>query len=629
MDLPLPSDLPPDAITTIIRRFEHLSTVAMHDVFGKMPYQWQLQIICHLSLMKTIDASICPGAVLLVRPTGGGKSSIRDVYSVMCAGVSLTITPLLSLGADQTQKIRQNTSINGGPVHAYHLDELRCPKAQKLLSDQLLSLSIDTDVTVFLFSSPQAIVNNQIWHPMINSLITKRLMSMLCIDEVHLFVQFGLTFCQEFALLQSVLFKQLRVKASPSAKLSRFHTTVPAPFMTATCNQSMVAQIEKLSGLRFDRSSNIFWPSADAMHHQKLCLRVAYSTHPLSSFKTLVGPALETSRLRKYIWYANNRNTIERHTEMLGSWINQQGFKSDIVSVTGAQMKEQKFHHINLFAATNLPNLPLFETSNDVTQPFNPQILTATSGAANAGLDSPDVYGVGRAEFPPTLVDVLQEKGRAGRRPNASAATDWYLFCLSLETYVYLLHGAADSATAEYDSHYKSELVAELQQTLEVLVLPARCLQLTLETISANPFTPADSIIADNRVPCGNSCSFCLGDYARIFPKVRHLGVQQVLLGIFVGQHRIEGRPTVDDALVTAIRLFPEVQSIVFGMDRSRKSPEPAMVKKLILMLLAARILETYVGQTEATLTTDHSNLIVLCQLAFDDTDETGCRLTL
>jgi hypothetical protein len=181
---------------------------------------------------------------------------------------------------------------------------------------------------------------------------------------------------------------------------------------------------------------------------------------------------------------------------MLGSWINQQGFNSDVVSLSGAQMKEQKFHHINLFAAKNLPNLPLLETSNDVTQPFNPQILTATSGAANSGLDSEDVFGVGRAEFPPTLVDVLQEKGCAGRCPNTSAAADWYL---SLETYVYLLHRAG---------HRQSELVAELQQTLEVLVLPKCFLQLTLETISANPFTPADSTIANNGVPYGNTCSF-------------------------------------------------------------------------------------------------------------------------
>ena len=257
----------------------------MHDVFGKMPYQWQLEILSQLSFMKKIDTSIYPGAVLLVRPTGGGKSSVRDVYSVMCAGVSLTITPLLSLGADQTQKIRQNASTNGGPVHAYHLDELRCPQAQQLLSDQLLSLSINTDTTVFLFSSPQAIVNNQVWRPMIDSLIAKRLLSMLCIDEVHLFVQFGLTFRQEFALLQSVLFKKLRVQASASAEPSRFHTTVPVLFMTATCNQTMVEQIEKLSGLRFHRSSNIFWPSADAMHHWNVCLRVAYTTYPLTTFQ--------------------------------------------------------------------------------------------------------------------------------------------------------------------------------------------------------------------------------------------------------------------------------------------------------------------------------------------------------
>jgi hypothetical protein len=62
--------------------------------------------------------------------------------------------------------------------------------------------------------------------------------------------------------------------------------------------------------------------------------------------------------------------------------------------VTEAQMKEQKFHHTNLFAVTNIPNLPLLDTSNDITQPFNPQILTAMFGASNAGLDSQDISGV-------------------------------------------------------------------------------------------------------------------------------------------------------------------------------------------------------------------------------------------
>jgi hypothetical protein len=139
MDLPTPSDLPPDAITRIIHHFQHLSTVAMHDVFGKNAL-WMA--IINLSSFF-YDTSVCPGTVLLVRPTSGGKSSVRDIYSVMCAGASLTITPLLSLGADQTQKIRQNKSINGGPVHAYLLDKLQCPQVQQLLSKQLLLLLLN------------------------------------------------------------------------------------------------------------------------------------------------------------------------------------------------------------------------------------------------------------------------------------------------------------------------------------------------------------------------------------------------------------------------------------------------------------------------------------------------------
>jgi superfamily II DNA helicase RecQ len=120
-------------------------------------------IISHLSTIKKRDTSVCPGAVLLIRPTGGGKSAARNVHSIMCTGVSLIITPPLPpLGEDQTQRMRQNASLNGGSVHANHLDELRCSQAQQLLSERLLLLLVDIAITIFLFSSPQAIVNNQL-----------------------------------------------------------------------------------------------------------------------------------------------------------------------------------------------------------------------------------------------------------------------------------------------------------------------------------------------------------------------------------------------------------------------------------------------------------------------------------
>jgi hypothetical protein len=70
----------------------------------------------------------------------------------MCTGVLLIITPLLSHGADQTEKIRKNTSQDGGPVHLFHLDVLRCHQAQRLLSERKLSLSVYTRTTIFIFS---------------------------------------------------------------------------------------------------------------------------------------------------------------------------------------------------------------------------------------------------------------------------------------------------------------------------------------------------------------------------------------------------------------------------------------------------------------------------------------------
>jgi hypothetical protein len=72
----------------------------------------------------------------------------------------------------------------------------------------------------------------------------------------------------------------------------------------------------------------------------------------------------KTKRATETAWFTVVRNAKvgEQHTKMLGTWINNQDFKSDIVSVTGAQMKEQKFHHANLFAATNLPS---FVTSQE------------------------------------------------------------------------------------------------------------------------------------------------------------------------------------------------------------------------------------------------------------------------
>ena len=52
---------------------------------------------------------------------------------------------------------------------------------------------------------------------------------------------------------------------------------------------------------------------------------------------------------------------------------------------------------------------------------YKVRVLCATSGVGNAGIDCRDVRIVYRMDFPPSLLDIAQENGCAGRRPDAMA----------------------------------------------------------------------------------------------------------------------------------------------------------------------------------------------------------------
>jgi hypothetical protein len=75
--------------------------------------------------------------------------------------------------------------------------------------------------------------------------------------------------------------------------------------------------------------------------------------------------------------------------------------KIDIMCLVGTLTKEQKAHYIDVFV--------------NGSPGFNPRFLVATSGAVNAGIDCDDVYGVYRLDFPPSRIDLCQEKGHVGR----------------------------------------------------------------------------------------------------------------------------------------------------------------------------------------------------------------------
>jgi hypothetical protein len=578
-------------------RCADLATDVMREVFGKTPYAWQQKVIAHLCCMQIPQSSIAPAPVLLVRPTGGGKSAVRDVSSILSGGFSLTITPLLSLGADQEEKITLRAKDTGGTVVAVHFDEVRSVADQQSLITSLKLIPVDGHTTVIMFSSPQAILNKTfLWKQFIHWLIDNDLLSLVCVDEVHLFVHFGLTFRDEFRQLTTVLFNKLKVIGS----LQR--TKIPLLFMTGTCTRHIVQSIEKIVGIRFDTTANIFWPGPDEMQHRQVMFEVAYTSQPLAFFKKRVAPTLKATSLKKFIVYSNTRANVDRSLPKILEWIDLEGFKADVLKIVGTLHREQKFYHIRVFTKSNADNVDVFLAGiederplcREDERPFNPQILVATSGAANAGLDDPEVHGVTRMEFPPSVLDVQQEKGRAGRRPHANEQTDWFLLCISLESYVVLLKRLHNNPSGNKDLTYFEQMKNDMHECLLAFVLPQHCYHSTIEMKMANPYCGINEV----PVACLDACSYCLGKHKTMFPTIVKHGVSSVLFQLFVGPNQMKTRPVLDKDLVQGIRNFKGSNRLMFGTN-SDKKPEPLLVKKLILMLLGAKILSYTAERTE------------------------------
>ena len=162
-----------------------------------------------------------------------------------------------------------------------------------------------------LFASPQALVDKPYWKKFIRKLIDKKMLRFIVVDEIQLFVHYGLSFRSQFAMLSTTIFKQI--------KTGRFATKIPVLFMTASCNLEMFEQLKILTGLMFyPDNRNVFWPGSTLLMKRSVCTRVVYSNRPLSCFISTFGPAIKNNPHHRFIFYANSRSMIEKCVESYG-----------------------------------------------------------------------------------------------------------------------------------------------------------------------------------------------------------------------------------------------------------------------------------------------------------------------
>ena len=324
----------PSLQTKLQSRAKRLSGMVASNVFGINPlYPAQLDVLSRLALMKFKDSPLKPSSVLFVHPTGGGKSLVRDVHSVLFRGVSLTIVPVLALGVDLSGKVREKASQGCGRVVSIHLDEIRNITDAEEIIDSVGKLSLDTQKTIMLFASPQALIDKPYWKRFVRDLIDKKILRLIAVDEIQLFVHYGLSFRSQFAMLSTTIFKQIRN--------GKYATKIPVLFMTASFNLEMFEQLILLTGLQFyPDHRNIFWPGSAMLMKRSVRTRVVYNNRPLGCFLSMFGSAISANPEHRFIFYANSRTTIERCAETYGEWIDKSlTLQSDYLKIVGTMKK--------------------------------------------------------------------------------------------------------------------------------------------------------------------------------------------------------------------------------------------------------------------------------------------------
>lgn len=132
-----------------------------------------------------IRRTLAGGSSLVIMPTGGGKSLCYQVPALMLNGITLVVSPLISLMQDQVVALRENG------VSAAALNSQLGPDQQRDVEMQ-----VETGALKLLYVSPERAV-----HPGFLAWIARQKVALIAIDEAHCVSIWGNDFRPEYTRL--------------------------------------------------------------------------------------------------------------------------------------------------------------------------------------------------------------------------------------------------------------------------------------------------------------------------------------------------------------------------------------------------------------------------------------------
>jgi ATP-dependent DNA helicase RecQ len=316
--------------------------------------------------LPVVEAALCGQSVLVVSPTGFGKSLCFQLPAILRSGVSVVVSPLKVLMGEQVSALLRrkipSTFINSD------LDSVEKRIRYQLLANKSLKL---------LYAAPERFfVQNTSELQMLWSLKP----SFLVIDEAHCIDQWGRDFRPEYGRLNEVR----RALGSP-----------PVLAFTATAGQEMQKRILASLGVN---DARVFVRGVDRPNISLL------------RWEVLPNERLETiAQLCRIPIPVGGKVMIFVPTRKIGEAL--QAYLRD-------QGLETPFYHAKLGSAWDREQL--VKRFEGESYPIVDRIICTS--AFGMGLDIPNVRLVIHYQHPSSVEDYLQEFGRAGRDGQPSVA---------------------------------------------------------------------------------------------------------------------------------------------------------------------------------------------------------------